>query len=151
MEIMLGVDDVPYQDVYSPITKRKLTQPRNMTTGQVAEILENHYSIMDTFFTANEDFIQEQLSPFLEEELVSLLTKKGNPKRDLQRAFAAIKRRFQDALANREFDGIEGVPTEAAMLGWGRRNLTRTSGRGDRPSFIDTGLYRQHFSVWLEE
>jgi hypothetical protein len=55
---------------------------------------------------------------------------------------------FRKMLDNKELDGqVAGVPTMASQRGYrfGRSN------KPGRPSFVDTGLYRDSFRITVEE
>jgi hypothetical protein len=58
---------------------------------------------------------------------------------------------FRQFLDREEMNGlVAGVPTKAALGGarHGRGKITR---RGQRPSFIDTGIFRASFRCWAAD
>lgn len=136
----LGVLDIPYAD------------EAGKTTGDVAEILEAKYGIMQAFYDRHQNGIAEDMAQSLEGALESILM--GAPPaaviRAAQAATGKIETRFKQFLSKREIEtmGIGGVPTEAAIKGVSHRMKKRKKGR--RPSFIDTGLYQQSMKAWVD-
>jgi hypothetical protein len=144
----LGVKDLPY--VSREAVRRKKTGKfaPSMTTGSVAEILEEEYGIMQFFYNKYEKEIGEALlasvkdAPFEAGAPLSL-----DPFGD---ATSEIERMFHRFLEAKEMDGaVPGVPTKAAMKGVSKR-FKKKKGPTDRPSFIDTGLYDSSFTSWVD-
>jgi hypothetical protein len=135
----LGVVDQPYQT--------------GKTTGDVAEILERKYKVMETFATAHEADIAGDLESSLEGELENLMMgspRSGDP---FVAACSAIDNRFRKFLSMREMDrlGVPGVPTAASLAGYSKRfRQKQKKSRGPRPSFIDTGLYQASEKSWVD-
>jgi hypothetical protein len=161
MKIHLGVADVPYVDVSE--APKKVAQAKRgksnkpvappaaagtQSTGDVAEILEGKYGIMGAFAEKHEDDIAKALENSLAGTLENLMMGAPPANNPFGTAEMAIEDSFKAALDSREFDGITGVPTQAALKGINHR---LKSGKGSpRPSFIDTGLYQASFKAWVE-
>lgn len=132
----LGVIEMPYAD-------------SDKTTGDVAEILEAKYHVMEVFFETNEreigGFFAESMRGALE-NLIAGSPVTANPLVDAE---GAVEDRFHRFIEQDEMDGlVPGVPTKAARRGVNHRLKIK---RGDpRPSFRDTGLYEASFKAWTE-
>jgi hypothetical protein len=159
MTLKLGVIDLPYSSAYVPDKKIPMTpgqrrfHPRYnqaLTTGDVAEILEDKYGIMQYFFDQHKDFIIEELTKSMVNSFKRSL-KERSPRSSMFYLAASekIEQRFKKALSQKEFDGLEGVPTKASLLGVSHRFKNPYAKRASRPSFIDTGLYQSAFKVWM--
>ncbi len=168
----LGVIDQPYTSYDGG---RKAARPRRgkkpaparasssrvVTTGQVAEWLENRYHVMEVFFEVDGGvlpLLKESVQDAMEDMLM------GAPvgASPFLGATSQIQERFKMFLSNRVMEtlGIPGVPTRAAMEGIssrfksGRKGVLAPRKRGakgqPRPSFIDTGLYQASFTAWVD-
>jgi hypothetical protein len=164
----LGVIDVLYNDndidqpieLVKNIKKRKFKKPikqkeqkKNtvVSTGFVAEILENKYHIMENFINLQmKDFTQE-----LENALVGsfeTMVRTGIAAEEpFQTACSKLEHSFKLFLSLKKLDalGIDGVPTKAAKDGISKR-FKKGQGPKNRPSFIDTGLYEASFKAWID-
>jgi hypothetical protein len=147
MILHLGVIDVPYAT-------------EGTSTGDVAEILEKQYSVMGNFAALHADEIQELVEIAFAEAIENVLA--GQPARlakPMNQAASDIKKIFTTYLNNEEIaeTGQEGVPTAAALAGK-RTSLKkmkelkkpRRRVRTRRPSFVDTGMYRNSFKAWAD-
>lgn len=157
----LGINDVPYVDYDAPVKKtprarkgkankpRKAKEPSGgQTTGQIAEILEAKYHIMETFAERHLPGIADSLAESMAGALKSIMM--GAPASQLfGEATDEIKAKFQKFLDDKEMDGATGVPTQAAKDGVNHR-LKRKRGP-PRSSFIDTGQYQTHFQDWIDD
>lgn len=152
----LGVLDLPYADPASykaTKTRKPKTKPEgSMTTGDVADILEDKYHPMEVFFELHSEDIGEQYLESMQDALDNIHM--GAPATlDLTGdATAFIEDRFKQFLTNKEMEslGIPGVPTKAALEGHSKRFKQPYKKRNPRPSFIDTGLYQASFKAWIE-
>ena len=147
MKFLLGVVDIPY--VNAP-GKRKKISAGLQTTGQIAQILEDKYGIMQHFVDAHGDEIIADLENGLGGALETLLMG-GTPNDDLYAAAAAkIEERFRLFIDSKEMDrmGVPGVPTKASLIGIRSRFKNRRD--PGRPSFDDTGLFSNSFKFWSE-
>lgn len=136
MELHLGVVDIPYAD------------KSGATTGDVAEWLENHYGVMQFFYSRHESEIAAALKDSVEGALESLLLGAPPSVNIFGAAVSQIEDIFRKFLDAKEMDGQPGVPTAASLRGESKRFKTK---RGPpRPSFIDTGLYEADFVGWID-
>lgn len=155
MRITLGVLDVPYNErsSFQRVGRRKRDIPKklrstSMTTGRLADILEARYGITQFFLDAHGEEVIGNILEAHAENLARPKTGVGSRTDHLKKALADGEARFRKMLMDREMDGaVEGVPTAAAEIG--RR--TGRSRRPGRPSFVDTGLYRDSFRMDAEE
>lgn len=124
------------------------------STGDVAEILEAKYHIMEIFV---EEIGADQIAKAVEHSIAGALetmvsTGRNSPDWILTaEAEGEIEDAFRYFLSQQEMDGIQpGVPTKAALAGVSHRFAHPYAKRPARPSFIDTGLYEYSFSVWTD-
>ena len=138
--INLGVNDVPYA-VGRGRTER--------STARIAEILEDRYHVMEIFAESNMNEISEHIANngagVIEEMFGGVETRA-----DLLAGVELwIEERFKVFIDDEvEAFGIPGVPTAAAEKGRSRRGRRVARAGG---SFVDTGLYRDSFMVWIED
>ncbi|WP_455387437.1 hypothetical protein [Petrachloros mirabilis] len=134
----LGVMDVAYSD---PEVKG------SVSTGEVAEFLENKYHVMEVFFELYQKKIAEQLSEAMAERIESMV--QGNTNLDMKNFdVGTIERMFRQYLSADEWQKISGQQIKAARLGISHRKKQKKR-EGPRPAFIDTGLYQQTFKSWV--
>lgn len=167
LRLHFGVIDVPYADPKEAPAKRKarlgkaLVRPKRpkkgdegKTTGDVAEILEAKYGVLEAFFDNNEVAIVDHLEDGITGALESMLMGAPPSLDAFGEGTAKIEEMFKAALSNREIEsyGLEGVPTAAARKGVSHRFKHPYAKKNPRrPSFIDTGLYQASAKVWVEE
>lgn len=160
----LGMIDVPYanraQAEKVPQAKRgkankpikPKTQSGTQTTGDVAEILEAKYGIMDTFAYAQLPDIAKALEESIAGSLETLMMGGQSDPNPFKSAESAVTAMFKNFLATGAIEhmGIEGVPTQAAMKGVNHR-LKHPYAKSNprRESFVDTGGYSAHFIAWI--
>jgi hypothetical protein len=140
LTLHLGVLVMPYD------TRKK----RVVTTGYVAEKLEERYGVMQKFFDVDNKFVIGQLENSLEGALESMLMGRSIP--PFAAANSAIEARFRDFIASKRAEqvGIPGTPTQAALMGVNHRRKHPYSRKNPRrPSFRDTGLYMTCFRAWV--
>lgn len=138
--LILGVVDVAYSG-------------KGKTTGEVAQILEDKYHLMEHFFELHgqeiADAATESLKDFFEDQLA------GSRRNyvSFKDAESTIETMFRKMIDSRELDslGYPGIPTKAAQRGVSHRRAHPYAKRGPRPSFFDTGLYEQSFKAHIEE
>jgi len=161
----IGVIDVPYAYEQEHLTKkgkpfkkrRKVTL--SITTGEVAEYLEDHYAVMETFFEAYRDRIEESLVEAVLGDLDNVLNNRPANPEIFAPACSEIEAWFKHYLSSREAEyqaSLKGptlaVPTQAALAGVNHRLAHPYAGSNPRrPSFIDTGLYQASVKVWIEQ
>jgi hypothetical protein len=157
--IHFGVYDMPYswqQQLLSkkgkPL-KRTKTVTRATTTGEVAEILEKRYHIMEKFFERFEDKIIGATLDALDNSLDDYLATGHLNMQPAKAAESGIQRMFKDFISLRgaERVGIPGTPTLAALKGVNHR-LAHPYAKANprRPSFRDTGFYEATFGVEVD-
>jgi hypothetical protein len=138
----LGVLEMPYADA-------------GVTTGDVAEILESKYSIMQTFVdTIGQDAIAKALERSVVNAVENVMM--GAPTAGLSltaEGEGEIDEAFRTFLEQQEMDGrVAGVPTAAALAGVNHRLAHPYSkDNPERPSFVDTGTYSASFRAWIED
>lgn len=161
----LGVIDQPYQEYRAPqkvgqAKKGKANKPHKpksdaatKTTGDVAEILEDKYGVMDTFAFMRLPDIAKALENSIAGELETILMggrPSGNP---FHGAESAIETMFKQFIVSQDVEhaGIPGVPTQAALDGVNHRLKHPYAKKNPRrPSFIDTGMYLASFKAWFK-
>ena len=170
MILHLGVIDVPYSTAVPQSARRVAartkrgggaTKPQKFsaspaggkTTGDVAEILEAKYHVMESFAFLHEKDIAGALEETISDAFDNVLL--GAPIQPGGNALAAatgdIETMFHKFISNREMDGVQpGVPTKAAQRGVSHRFKNPNAKRAPRPSFRDRGLYDSSFKTWLD-
>jgi hypothetical protein len=163
MKLHLGVIDAPYvPPALTPSGKSSKAKWPNKTTGDVADILEAKYHVMEVFDELHHRDIVADLERSLKAATANLAVKQQlaqsgakvritradiDPYRDAEQQ---IGKMFRDFITGREMDGLfNGVPTKAALK---RKSARFKSGVApkERPSFVDTGLYEASFRAWIE-
>jgi hypothetical protein len=157
LHLKLGVIDLPYADAasYKEVKSRKPKQSSqsSITTGDVAEILEDQYHIMEVFFELHGEEIAEKLAEGMVDTIESLELGAPVALDPYGDAMAWAEQRFREFIRDKEMErlGIPGVPTQAAMDGHSHRFKQPYKKRKSRPSFYDTGLFVGAFKSWVEE
>jgi hypothetical protein len=148
MILSLGVVDVAYSDASSSVAK---------TTGDVAELLEDRYHIMATFF----ELRREKIAGFLANDMAASIQRlvNGGPAIDKRSSLTygadqkieAMFRSFLDAnemsRLQKAFTGV-GLSAAAEAGVSHRKKHPYAQANKARPAFIDTGLYRISFRAW---
>lgn len=101
------------------------------TTEEVADELEEQYSIVNFFVDTHWDDIAKNIGLVIANRFYGNADDESSP-------MDGIEHSFREMLDNEELNGTLGVPTGPALS-------------QNRPSFIDTGLYRESFSAWVDE
>jgi len=165
MKIQFGFDNVPYAARYSqqsPISATlKRRRPKTLsahqhsygagkTVGQVAEELEKKYSLLETFYGMEEDFIVDNVEGSIANGMVQGII---GGSWDYDWDATPLEGKFRRSLTGRKYDGvIRGVPTRAAQRGISHlRADAFKKGAAPRPSFVDTTLYMRSFKAWTEK
>ena len=160
----LGVIDMPYHNYAPPekvsqAKKGKVNKPvkpksdaSTKTTGDIAEILEDKYGVLDSFAFARLPDIAKALEESIAGELETLLMgghPGGNPFQSAESSITTMMKKFISA-QEIEHMGIDGVPTQAALNGVNHR-LKHPYAKANerRPSFIDTGLLLNSLKAWF--
>lgn len=151
MKLHLGVIDVAYAG------------EGGVTLGRVATYLEDKYNVMANFAALHEQNIAQALEISVSESIEAVMMGAPVSIDPFAQAMQDVEQLFKTYLNDEEIaeTGQEGVPTQAALNGV-RTSLKkkkeiknikkyRSRVRGTRrPSFIDTGLYRNSFKAWIE-
>lgn len=158
----LGVVDLPYTEAPEPPSKlpkarkgkqrpRKTRKASVQTTGDVAEVLETKYHIMETFFEVHEEEIAADFAEALAGSLEDLVMGAPPSPRPYAAAESALGARFKTFLETKEMDELAtpGVPTKASLRGVNHRLKIKRG--APRPSFVDTGTYEAAFIAWIDE
>lgn len=157
----LGVIDIPYayeKEVVGKkgkVLKKKKKVVHSQTTGDVAEILEDKYHIMELFFEEHEahNLITGAIEEALKGSLESMAMGAPPTENPFAAATQAIDEAFKRFITEGAVErlGIPGTPTEAALKGVSHRKAhPYAKANARRPSFVDTGLYVDSFISWID-
>lgn len=152
MILNLGVNDIPYS--FAPSRgKSKTGRSQVSTTGDVAEILEARYSVMQTFVALHKDEIVEALHDSLAGAFETVMMGGGRNFDPNAAGTSEIEDMFRQFLDRKEMDGkVAGVPTAASLAGVNPRlKHPYAKKNAPRPSFIASGLYQSSMKCWIEE
>ena len=136
----LGVLDQAYSHIEGHSTKVT-------TTYEVAQILEDNYHVMGTFYALK----QEKIANFLADSIGNAFQDRiqgrtigRSPTYDAEQKIEALFRSFLDANEmNKLSIALTGIAISAvAARGYSKRRKRNPLGR---PAFIDTGTYRISF------
>jgi hypothetical protein len=156
MKLVLGVVDILYTEPQPASNKprKKSRQTPSQTTGDVAEILEEKYGVMQAFFNAHTNDIAEQLEEAVAVALDNVMNGFPAPPKLFDTASDEIGGMMKEFISSGEAErvGISGTPTEAALRGVNHR-LKHPCAKANprRPSFIDTDQYRASMKAWTED
>lgn len=157
MKLHLGIIDVPYVGRETAAQMRRRVKKGEhppagaKTTGDVAEILEARYHIMEIFYEVHKAEIIGALEESVSGAIENLIAGAPINMAATGEGESKIKDLFSKFLSEKEMDrlGYPGVPTEAAKRGVNHR-FKKGKGPKNRPSFIDTGLYETSFRAWVD-
>lgn len=165
LTLHLGVIDQPYANYQAPekvpqAKKGKANKPIKQkssvvtkSTGEVAEILEEKYGIMQAFADTKLPMIAKALENSIAGELETLLMGGPPGRNPFAGAESSITTMMKNFISSMEVEqsGIEGVPTQAALDGVNHR-LKKPYAKANprRPSFIDTSLYMDSMICWFD-
>lgn len=135
VKISLGVVEVPYAE-------------GGKNTGEVAEILESKFGIMQKFADQN----IEQIADFVVDGVLGAIESRfaGAPESFdvFAGAMANIEDRFQEFIDRKEH-GIHTKSEDQPLSGARKkRQYRRVSAK---TPFVDSGLYRNNFKAWVKE
>lgn len=157
--IHFGVIVQPYRYVKQKLSKKGKVLKKgrkielSITTGEVAEHIEEQYQLFEFFYNDQKDFINEQLLGSLENSIEAIMSGAAVTQDPFGQAASLIEDQFKKMLSSRAFDGrIEGVATLASKNGVNHR-LAHPYAKSNpmRPSFIDTGNFEASFKVWVDD
>lgn len=141
LTLHLGVVDMPYA-----------TQG-GQTTGEVAQILEDKYHVMEVFFELHKDEIAAAMVESMGDAIDGLSMGMPVGNNALGAVEGMIGARFKTFIDMKEMDGLgifPKVPTQASLDGVSHRFKGKRGVPG-RPSFQDTGLYEDSFVAWFQQ
>ena len=154
MKINLGFESISYTGRTASPKRSEKQYGGGKTTIEVAKQLEQRYKLVEKFFELEKDNIAEMLIDAYQRGLEVTMEQKTVAKAVIAGgAIEKIEQKFRGNLTQGAYDGLlPGVPTRAAKKGVSHE-LSHPYAKGNppRPSFIDTGAYRDSFSVWIEE
>ena len=157
MKLHLGFESLPYT-MKSSRTRAVVGKGARIakgygegkTSADVAKELEEKYNLVETFWGPVEDQVVELIEEAYIADIEAVLMEQKPPKK---KAFGdKLTKKIEEAF-RRYLDREEhGIKTTAAARGVSHL-LPQPYSRKNPPreSFIDTGLYRASFRVWLEE
>lgn len=157
MKLNLGVLDVSYAGSSGSNSA--------ITTSEVAKILEDRYSVMETFYESRKDKIGEWLAESVGDAVDAVVF--GDHVEPFLDATQRIESAFRDFLSADEMSKMLAGLTEserdyflsstggfngASLRGINHRKKHPFSKKNKaRPAFVDTGLYRSSFRSWVSE
>jgi hypothetical protein len=161
----MGFINTPYtkETIMRPATSAKAEEkrqrrrsfPKTMTAEDVANILEGKYGIVETFSAIHEDEISNIILEGFAEIAERIFEDRGFTTATLRNLMKPntkqVENMFRRFLDREEMnDMVPGVPTKAARKGirHGRGRITKSGTQ--RPSFIDTGIYKASFRAWAD-
>jgi hypothetical protein len=121
-------------------------QPTSYLEGdqvsEVAHYLEKRFKVMETFIGMNEEMVADQVA----KSFVSTLEMKPDQaKKDI----GFIAKEFKESIEDKKFDGWgPDIPTVSSQKGIRWRKSSPYRGL-NRPSFLDTGTYKEAMDVEL--
>jgi len=135
MILSLGVVDYPYADT-------------GQTTGEVAEILEDKYGVMQKFADQNLDFMAQSITDGVIGAIENAFAGAPQTANVFAEGLSKIEDRFHDYIDHEEH-GIRTKSKEKPLSGVRKkRQYRRVTGK---TTFVDSGLYRNSFKVWVKE
>ena len=135
MKLHLGILDIPYGN------------KQEETTGFVAELLEEKYSVMQTFFDMHDKEIVKDIEDSIAGALENVFAGNKNPNLFAE-ATGNIEKRFRDYI-DAEEHGIQLKKKEYPKAG--ARKKRQYKKVESTTAFIDSGLYRLNMKSWIEE
>lgn len=143
VKLHLGVLVQPYRS-----RSRKVSAT---STGDVAEILEAKYGVMQAFYRAHQSEITQGISESLRDAFEALAS--GHVIDPWGASMQSIQTQFRDFISSGQAErvGIPGTPTAAALRGVNHRlKHPYRKSNPRRPSFRDTGLYMASMRAWVD-
>lgn len=161
----LGVIDQAYADPPEPPRRqpkahkgkqrpRKPAKTSNglKTTGEVAQSLEKRYDVMAGFMLLHGQDVADALGESVRDALETVMMGGPVSSDPLSQATEDIGELFREFIDREELAQLEeGIPTQAALRGVSHR-FARPYAQGHprRPSLVDTGLFRESFTSWVD-
>lgn len=151
----LGVVEMPY----AKTPGRGKAKASQITTGDVAEILEAKYHVMEVYANEQGGAVATALENSVTGAIENLMLGAPPSNNPFGEGTEAIQTAFQKFIESKAMDalGVPGVPTKASLMGVSHRfKNKRNKGKGGktsgtaRPSFDDTGLYVNSMRAWVD-
>lgn len=145
MRLVFGVLDVSYADANGS---------GSSTTGDVAEILEKNYHVMETFYELKKEQIASVLADSVADAIADLIAgHQTEPTFTGTQKIETMFRTFLDANEMAALASKYGMTLSAAAVAGvnHRKKMPYSSKNKARPAFVDTGLYRTSFRAWMEK
>lgn len=136
MILHLGVIDIPYD-------------AESVTTGDVAEWLEERYGVLQFFFNAHEKEIIKNMEDDLAGALENFMMGAPITQNPFLGSMDRIHEMFSNFIIMQQMNGQPGVPTRRALDGI-RKRFKNMKG-APRESFNDTGLYMASMRAWVTD
>lgn len=154
----LGVIDVPYVENETPAAQKKRIKKaapkssEHMTTGDVAEIIEQKYHPMEIFWELHGQQCADKMAEGLVGAMENLLVGAPLTIDPFAEAEGFIDSEYKNFINTGELEtlGYPGVPTKAAIERKSSR-FKSNKGKNQRPSLVNTGLYIASFKSEIEE
>ena len=153
LTLHLGVVDVAYSDASSSSSGAK-------TTGDVAEILEANYHVMQTFFELNKEKVARALADSMAASIQRLINtgERIDERASLTAgADAKIETAFRAFIFSNEMSRLHFALTGQALVAAAAAGVNHrlkhpcAKKNKPRPAFVDTGLYVSSFRAWVEK
>jgi hypothetical protein len=135
VKISLGVIDMPYAD-------------GKTTTGDVAEILEGKFHVMEIFADQNIEFMAQAISDGLIGSMENAFAGAPESANVFASAMAEIEDRFQQFI-DREESGIHTKAKDQPKAGPRKKRQYRQVEA--KTTFVETGSYRDSFRAWITD
>lgn len=150
LTLHLGVVDLPY--AVPSKSRKKAARASQVTTGQVAQWLEEKYHVEETFYELHSQKIADDIAESLAGTMESIAMGAPTTIDPFGAATSQIQNDFVQFIENKEMErlGYPGVPTHAALMGVSHRFKHPYARRPPRPSFLDTGLFSASFRAWID-
>lgn len=156
LKLSLGFESYPYT-TKSPRTRKILGKGVRIQKGygvgkrttDVAKELEDRYNLTEIFWDKIENMVVGEIEVIYSDMLEEVMAGVAYPKKA---ETSELTEQIEDAFKTYLDRETHGIKTLAAQRGVSYL-LPHPYARGNppRPSFIDTGLYRQSFRAWVED
>jgi len=135
MRLNLGVIDIPYRNA------------EGTSTGDVAEILEDKYQVMQRFFDMYDKDIVKDIEDGIAGAIENAFAGQKNPNL-FAGSMSKTEKRFRNYL-DKEEHGIQLKKHKAPKAG--ARKKMQYKKVEHTTAFVSSGLFRLNFKAWIEE
>lgn len=134
MKLLLGVTEISYAE-------------EGITTGDVATLLEEKYSVMEKFVDLHKDDIIHAMENSIAGAIENTLAGRESKADVFLGAYGKIEHQFHNYIDFQEH-GIHLKKMDAPKAGPRKKRQYK---KVDKTlAFVETGLYRQTFKAWVE-